>query len=356
METITRPALLAFHAVGMASHNRRAMPTLLAAPDAFRGTAAAAAVAAAMTRAADSVGWSALDAPMSDGGEGFLQVYGAAVGARARPCRVTGPLGAPVLAHWARSGKEAVVEMAQASGLELVGGPEGNDPLSATTRGTGELIAAAAASGATRIVVGCGGSATTDGGAGALEALQPLERLRGVELVVACDVDVPFLEAAKRFAPQKGATPAEVELLSRRLEALANRYRSEFGVDVAEMAGAGAAGGLAGGLAALGATLVSGAELVADAIGLPEKAARCDLVVTGEGFFDKESLRGKVVGVVARIARAAGVPAVAVVGGSEPFEAPFPVVSMSELFGARRAVGEVLECVQEAVAGYLSSL
>src|SRR6202011_2178639 len=156
--------------------------------------------------------------------------------------------------EWLLAGRTAVIEMARASGLLLAGGPDGNDPMNATTRGTGELIAAAPAAGARRIIVGLGGSATTDGGHGALDVLR--DRLRGVELVVACDVTTRFADAAAEFCPQKGASPAQVALLQRRLERLADDYRTTTGVDVSELAGAGAAGGLAGGLATLGATLI----------------------------------------------------------------------------------------------------
>src|SRR5690606_36055176 len=141
-----------------------------------------------------------------------------------RTTTVTGPLGEPVDAAWRLDGRTAVIEMARAAGLDLVGGPEGNDPVAASTAGVGEAIGAALDAGARRVIVGVGGSATTDGGLAALRALHPLARLRGVELLVACDVRTPFLDAAPVFAPQKGATPAQVELLRRRLERLAQVY------------------------------------------------------------------------------------------------------------------------------------
>src|SRR5690606_14170883 len=144
----------------------------------------------------------------------------------------------------------------------------GNDPLAATSAGTGELIDAALRAGAKRIVVGLGGSATTDGGLGALQAIPAAARLRGVELLVACDVSTPFTRAAEVFGRRKGATPAQVNLLTGRLEQLAASYRAEYGVDVEAIPGSGAAGGLAGGLAALGGKLVGGFELVADELGL----------------------------------------------------------------------------------------
>ena len=170
------------------------------------------------------------------------------------------------------------------------------------TAGTGELIARALDHGARRIVVGLGGSATTDGGLGAVEALPSPARLRTVELEVACDVRTRFVDAAAVFAPQKGASPAQVDLLTARLEQLVVRYRDEFGVDVSELDGAGAAGGLAGGLAALGGRLVSGFELVAEHVDLEERACAADVVVTGEGHLDAQSLDGKVVGGVCGLA------------------------------------------------------
>lgn len=335
------------------------MPTLLAAPDKFRSTASAAVVAAAIGRGARRQGWDATEVPMSDGGEGFLEIYGAAEGARPRTTRVTGPLGRPVESEWGLAGTVAVIEMARASGLVLAGGPDLNDPLAATTRGTGELIAAAVSAGAKRIVIGCGGSATTDGGEGAIDALRPHSRLLGVEVVVACDVRTCFLEAAERFSAQKGASPRQVELLTRRLHALAERYRQELGVDVTHLPGGGAAGGLAGGLAALGARLVSGVDEVAAAVGLEDRVSGADLVVTGEGFLDSESLHGKVVGSVAQLACDRSVPVVAVVGDVEdPLGGeglPFPVISLVERFGSDRALSDVESCVEEAVASYLSA-
>src|SRR5690606_33658539 len=153
------------------------------------------------------------------------------------------------------------------------------DPIGATTAGTGELVAEAVEAGARRVIVTLGGSATTDGGYGALEALEPVQRLRGVRLEVACDVRTRFLDAAAVFAPQKGATPAQVKLLQGRLHRLAQVYRERFGVDVTELEGGGAAGGLAGGLAAVGAELRGGFDLVAEELDLAERLVDADLVV-----------------------------------------------------------------------------
>jgi len=332
---------------------------LLAAPDKFRGTATAAQVAAAVAHAADRAGWDCDQAPVADGGEGTLE----ALGGSPRHTTVHGPLGDPVSAEWRmHADGTAVVEMARASGLTLVGGPEGNDPLRASTRGTGELIAAALDAGATRVIVGVGGSATTDGGLAALTALNPARRLRGaVEVLVACDVTTCFVDAAEVFAPQKGATPAQVALLRRRLERLAEVYVRDYGVDVRPRPGSGAAGGLAGGLAAAGALLVPGFDLVAETLDLAERIAAVDLVVTGEGHLDAESFAGKVVGGVIRLATEASVPVLVVVGGVEPDELPpdlppgVTVVSLVERFGMEEAMWDPLGCVDVVVSEALAT-
>src|SRR5438105_2013127 len=229
----------------------------VALPDKLRGTATAADAAAAIGRGVRAAGWECDEVPVADGGEGTLEV----LGGPNRTSVVSGPLGDDVEAAW-RYGRTAVIEMARASGLALVG--DDNDPVAASTVGTGELIAAAVDAGCKRVVVGVGGSATTDGGLGAIRTLEPLTRLKGIDLVVACDVRTRFVDAARVFAPQKGATPAQVELLHRRLERLAQVYEESYGVDVRDVPGSGAAGGLAGGLLCAGAKLVAGFEAVAD--------------------------------------------------------------------------------------------
>ncbi len=345
------------------------MPRLVAAPDKFRGTATAPEIAQAAATGARRAGWTASCVPLADGGEGTLD----AVGGEVRTDVVTGPLGRPVEAQWrlVRAGSPpvatAVVEMSRASGLALAGGAAGNDPIGATTRGTGELVRAALRAGADRVVVGCGGSATTDGGAGALEALAGDPALRGVELLVATDVTTPFLDAARVFAPQKGASAEQVALLAARLAATARRYAAEMGVDVTRLDGAGAAGGLAGGLAALGGRIVSGFDLVADLVGLDEQLARADLVVTGEGCLDATSLAGKVVsGVLSRLAGRA--PSLVVVGVSRSLLAAdlaaatavpehlVEVVDLTERFGAERALAEPVALVADVVHDALARL
>jgi glycerate kinase len=329
---------------------------VLAAPDKFRGTATAQAVAAAVAEAARASGWQCDEVPVADGGEGTLEV----LGGRVRRARVRGPLGEPVDAEWRMREDGAVVEMARASGLTLAGGADGNDPVQATTYGTGELIATALDEGARRVVVAVGGSATTDGGLGCVTALGP-RRLRGIDVTVACDVEITFLEAAEAFAPQKGATPAQVALLRRRLERLAQVYERDYGIDVRAMPGSGAAGGLAGGLAALGATLVPGFDVVADALSLAERLDDVDLVVTGEGFLDAQSFAGKAVGGVVELAREADVPVLVVVGDIYADELPpaalegLEVISLVERFGSDKAREDTTACVQEVVSETLRS-
>ncbi|HLY87235.1 MAG TPA: glycerate kinase [Gaiellaceae bacterium] len=311
---------------------------LLAAPDKFRGTLTAREAATAIAVGATRAGWTAAESPLADGGEGTLDVLG---GGNRRTV-VTGPLGKPVEAEWRlEEDGTAIVEAALACGLALAGGPERNDPLGATSRGVGELVAAAIDEGATRAIIAVGGVASTDGGVGALDALpRPLS----ISLEVAHDVDARFLEAADVFAPQKGATPEQVAILRERLEKLV----------VPDVAGAGAAGGLAGGLAAIGARLLPGFDFVADRLGLDEQLAQADLVVTGEGLLDATSFTGKVVGRVLRRAELADVEAL-VVAGDVALCNPADARSLVARYGPERALAEPAECLSELVEIVLAS-
>lgn len=304
---------------------------VLAAPDKFRGTLTARAAATAIARGARRGGWNAVELPLADGGEGTLDVLGGGN----RLTVVTGPLGRAVAAAW-RLDEDgtALIEAAQACGLTLAGGPAGNDPLGATSRGVGELVAAAVAEEAVRVIVAVGGVASTDGGVGAVEALPP----HLPPLDVACDVEARFLDAAAVFAPQKGATPEQVRLLRERLAKL----------DVPDLPGSGAAGGLAGGLAAVGARLLPGFDLVAGRLGLDGRIAEADLVVTGEGLLDTTSFTGKVVGRVLDRAAAAGVEALVIAGDVAP-GSPIDAISLVTSYGPERALAYPADCLTELV-------
>lgn len=348
---------------------------VLVAPDKFKGTLTAEQAARAVAR-----GWrredpgSELDlAPMADGGEGTLEALVAALGGERRRLTVAGPLGDPVEAEYAlvpaRDGPLAVVEMARASGLGLLS-PARRDPKRTTTRGTGELVLDACRRGARRVLVCIGGSATNDAGAGMAQALGvrlldavgrdlppggaallQLARIdlsgldpavRRSEVLVACDVDNPLVGpagASAVYGPQKGATPEDVQLLDRALRRFAAVVRRDLGVDVRGLPGAGAAGGLGAGLVAfLGARLRPGVELVMEAARLWERMERADLVVTGEGSFDQQSLRGKVPAGVLRAAAERGVPALVLCGRAEVELPGVPVFALVDRFGAREAL------------------
>jgi glycerate kinase len=329
--------------------------TVLVAPDSFKGSLPADQVAAAVgtglrTAAATAgVTLDVLHRPVADGGEGTVAMVLAA-GWDPLEVAVSGPAGDPVRATLALSPagtprRTAVVELATASGLGLLPGGR-PDPLRASTRGTGQLVAAALGSGVERLVLAIGGSATTDGGAGlatalgarfldrtgaelppgggALSDLDRIDvsgldpRLREVDVVVASDVDNPLTGpqgAARVYAPQKGASPEDVAVLDAGLARLAEVLRRDLGVDVARVPGAGAAGGVgAGALAFLGARLTPGIDLLLDLVGFDDALAGSDLVVTGEGSVDAQTLAGKAPMGVARRAYGAGVPVLLLAG------------------------------------------
>ena len=324
---------------------------VLAAVDKFRGTATAAQVAASIGHACWESGHECIELPIADGGEGTLEV----LGGPNRTNRVTNPLGQPVDAQWRLSRDLAVIEMARASGLSLVGGKLHNDVIAASTIGTGELIDTALNDGAKRIIVCVGGSATVDGGLGAIRAIKSAARLRGVEFLVACDVRAKFADAAKLFGAQKGATPEQIEFLTSRLHALVQTYKDEFGIDVSEIEGAGAAGGLAGGLAALGAKLVPGFDIVADEVGLHEHINNCDFVITGEGFLDEESFNGKVVGGVQQLAMKANKPVAVICGDAQPEQRTrIEAISLVESYGQEAAIEQTLTSIEKAARELLA--
>jgi glycerate 2-kinase len=291
---------------------------VVVAPDSFKGTFSAREVAAAVAAGLRAAGREAEELPVADGGEGTMDALVSTLGGELKTVTATCPLGRPVEAFFVvLPDGRAVVETAQASGLGLVPEDE-RDAWAASTRGTGELIAAAVEAGAERVIVTVGGSATTDGGAGALEALE--EAGLEPELDVLCDVRTPYEQAARVFGPQKGADPALVRRLERRLHRLAEQLpRDPRGEPMT-----GAAGGLSGGLwARYGARLRPGAAYVLDAVGFDERMRGAAFVVTGEGRLDEQTLQGKIVGELATRCRQGGVTCHAVVGRNEldPFEA-----------------------------------
>lgn len=322
------------------------MSRVLLAPDKFKGSLTAAEVAQALRRgllaAAPDLDVECL--PVADGGDGTVAAAVAA-GYDFVPVTAAGPTGEPVDSGYARHGATAVVELADVSGLGRLPGGRLR-PLTATSRGTGELVAAALDAGATRVVLGIGGSACTDGGAGMLQALgvrlldadgqelpsggaalgrlalvdlrQLHPRLAHADVVVACDVDNPLTGphgAAAVYGPQKGASPADIALLDASLGHLAAQVAATTGRDLRHEPGAGAAGGVGfAAVAVLGATLRPGIELVLDLLGFRERARGADLVVVGEGSLDEQTLHGKAPAGVARLAREEGAQVVAVCG------------------------------------------
>ena len=335
--------------------NKSGAKRLLICPNAYKGSFTADEAARAIEngwKRADHPGsalrWEVERLPLADGGDGTLETLIAATGGAVVEETVRGPLGTPIRAVWGRLGGKrrdtAVIEMAKASGLALLR-PEEYDPLRATTFGTGQLMRAAMDAGCRKIVIGIGGSATTDGGAGMAQALgarlldssgQELPAggaallnltaidmrsfcVQGLEITAACDVNNPLCGphgAAAVYGPQKGAGRAEIEALDRALAHYASVLKTQVGVDVADLPGAGAAGGLGAGLTAFcRASLRSGLDMVMDVIDFDARLKGCDLVLTGEGRLDGQTTRGKVVAGVAMRAKALNIPVIALAGG-----------------------------------------
>ncbi len=287
---------------------------VIVAPDSFKGTFTAEGVAQALARGVAAAGVRAEAYPLADGGEGTTDAIHRALGGSFHTADVHDPLGAPLQAQFLLlpDGATAILDSASASGLPLIE-EERRDPLAASTAGTGELIAAAARTGASHVYVAAGGSATTDGGLGAIEAIAAAGGLRGAVLTVLCDVQTPFELAAEVFAPQKGASPEQVASLSARLQELAETLPR----DPRRMPMGGCAGGLSGGLwAAFGAELVAGTDFVFEALGLDAVVSRARAVISGEGRLDEQSLDGKLIGALARLCATHGVELHVVAGQS----------------------------------------
>lgn len=356
--------------------------TFLICPDSFKesltASEAAAAIRDGLSHACRAFRFHLV--PISDGGEGFVEAM-VSGGGRHLEVFVTGPLGSPVSASYGilPDGRTAVIEMAAAAGLGLVP-PEARRPLEATTRGVGELMLDALSRGARQLLIGIGGSATTDGGAGMAQALgvrfldaqgneippggggllklERIEtseldpRIRQVSIRVACDVKNPLLGergAAAVYAPQKGATPEQVALLEQGLTRLAEVAMRDLGTDPSDVPGAGAAGGLGWGLMAFcGAELVPGFQLVADALGLEKRAAEADWIVTGEGRTDATSLQGKVVGGVLEIVRRTGRPCVVLCGSVGPDSAPLYEAGATAVLSIVQGPASLPEALKDA--------
>lgn len=351
------------------------------APDSFKDCLSASRVCAAMAKGVLNANPRAevVSVPMADGGQGTIEAILIAINGERQIVRVCGPLGAPVDATFALvdEGRTAIVEMASASGLELV--PVGRrDASRATTFGTGQLLQAAFDKGVERVVVAIGGSATNDAGAGMAEALGyrlldkngdiipqgggELHRLATIDtstrhprigqvrIDVACDVTNPLTGpngASAVYGPQKGATPDIVDMLDRNLRHFASVVRRDLGLDVESQPGGGAAGGLGAGLVAFtGATLRRGVDLVIDVVHLAEKLEGADLCLTGEGRMDSQSAFGKTALGVARLCRAKNVPVVAIVGSLEGDDSAFYREGLSACFSILRRP----QTLQEAIA------
>ena len=384
-DTVAGAALEREHLTAHRGGLYRSSVRVLAAPDKFRGTLTAAEAAAAIAR-----GWRRArpdddveEVPLADSGEGTLDALVAALDGRVLVEPVTGPLGDAVEASYGvvESRRLGIVEMARASGLSLVP-PGRRDSLRATTRGTGELIRAACGHDIDRLIMCIGGSATTDGGAGMAQALgvrladdegrelQPggaallelaraeatglVPEVREVDVIVATDVDNPLIGpsgAAAVYGPQKGASPRDVELLDRALTRFAEIIGRDLGVDVAKMPGACAAGGLGGGLVAfLGATLRPGIDVVMEATRFEARLDGANLVITGEGKLDEQSMHGKVPDGVLRVAGERAVPVAIVCGRAEVRPKGVEVRSLVERFGVRRAFDDAPAALEDLVA------
>ena len=354
---------------------------IVIAPDSFKESLTALEVAEAIEAGLKKVLPDAeyVKVPMADGGEGTVQSLVDATEGRLISAEVRAPLGNKVTAEFGLSGdgRTAIIEMAAASGLHLVPSEKRN-PLHTTSYGTGELILAALDEGVEKIIVGIGGSATNDGGAGMLQALgallldankQPIgagggclqdlaaidlsgldKRLADVEIVVACDVDNPLCGekgASAVFGPQKGATAEMVQALDSGLQHFAALAARDLGLDIQSPAGAGAAGGMGGGVLLLpDARLQAGVKIVMEAVGLAEKVQDADLVITGEGRMDAQSVHGKTPIGVAHTAKAFGKPVIAIVGClREDYEVVY-AQGIDAVFPIIRQLGSLEEILQ----------
>ncbi len=324
--------------------------------------------------------------PVADGGEGTVDCFVEAIGAEKVTVPAAGPFGEPLLAAYARREEQAVIEMAAAAGLPLVGNH--GDPRRTTTYGVGQMLRHAVEHGCKTILLGLGGSTTNDGGCGCAAALgarfynragecfspvggtlDQIDRvdlrelrnlLEGVQITVMCDVENPLWGprgAAYVFGPQKGADDACVRLLDRQLQAFDAMLRRELGLDLGERPGSGAAGGMgAGCMAFLGAELRSGIEAVLDTVDFDRRVEGADLVVTGEGRIDAQSLSGKVISGVASRTRIRGIPLVAVVGSIDSSASAAYDLGVTAIFGINREAKDFRECADQSAENYQRTL
>jgi len=327
-----------------------------------------------------------VDLPVADGGEGTVECFVQALEAQPVTVEVTGPYGKTVQAIYCRSGKRAVIEMASAAGLPMVEGRL--NPEKTTTYGVGEQIAHAVKCGCTDILLGLGGSCTNDGGCGCAAALgtrffrengeefvplgesladiaridvsETKKRLKGVRLTVMCDVENPLCGptgAAHVFGPQKGADEAMAERLDQGLRAMAGVIRRDLGLQVEDIPGAGAAGGMgAGCIAFLNAELKSGIEAVLDMVDFTHRLKGTDLVITGEGRIDSQSVHGKVISGIARRTRPRNIPLIAIVGGIGPGAEEAYDLGVSAMFGTDRPAMDFRKYPEPASVYYQRTL
>lgn len=327
-----------------------------------------------------------LTVPVADGGEGTVDCFVEAIGAQRVKANVTGPYGEPIQAHYGRKDGCAIIEMAAAAGLPMVG--QRRDPARTSTYGVGQLIAHAVEHGCREILLGLGGSATNDGGCGCAAALgvrfynrqgeefvptgltldqihkidvsQARERLEGVTITVMCDVDNPLYGprgAAYIFAPQKGADQDMVEQLDEGLRKLDKAIQTSLNCSVANLPGAGAAGGMGGGCVAfLGAQLKSGIESVLDTVGFDAMLEGADLVITGEGRIDSQSVHGKVISGIAGRTKPRNIPLLALVGGIAEDAAEGYDLGVTAMFSIDRSAQDFWEYAHKSAVYYQRTL
>jgi len=332
------------------NHTAEPPKTVLIAPDKFRGTASARELALAMSVEVVARGFAADVQPLSDGGEGFIDAFGGTRVLVEVPGVFVSVVSAPVALITTTSGVLGVIDVASVVGRSLLPHPTSIEAFEASSEGVGFLINAAAGLGAESIVVGCGGSSTSDGGLGCYQVLRELGGF-AVPVTVATDVKASF-SGARRFAEQKGVAPDDLARIDERLRVVRQRYLDEEGIDVELLEGSGAAGGIAGGLAALGARITNGFTAVANEVDLRTRIEGASFVITGEGRLDAGSLEGKVVVGVAAMAQSRA--KVLVICGSVDHDAAaifrnqFPhviVASLEDQFGIDEALGNTLACV-----------